>query len=67
MLLHGQTGSANELNSWYLCSTVGCLQEGGQTGGPANRGPTGSPDEPLYRSEVSMHAVYGAMARQLSS
>ena len=63
-LRKGASGSADDLNSWYLCNTTGCATFN-PSGGPPDGGPTGSPDEPLYRGEVAMHAVYGAMARQL--
>ena len=44
-------GTAEDVTSWFLRSHV--------------EGTNGQPDQPLYRGETAMHAVYGAMARQL--
>ena len=53
-----------ETNTWYLRSCVAelCVEPT-----PPDSGPNGNPnpDAPLYRGEVAMHAIYGAMARQL--
>ena len=69
-LQRGQTGTAQELASWYLCATTDCLNNGAQTGpgGPFTQqgpGPVLPPGQPLYHGGTPMQSLYGTMARQL--
>ena len=69
-LLRGQSGTTQELNSWYLCSTTDCLNAGGQTGPggpfiPPLGPPPLPPGQPLYHGGTPMQSLYGTMARQL--
>ena len=67
-LIKGQTPGTE--NSWFLCSTTDCANNGAQ-GGPGDPftqtgpGPQLPPGQPLLHGGTPMQSLYGTMARQL--
>ena len=69
VLLKGQSGTPQDLNSWYLCSTTDCVNAGGDAGPgfipPLGPPPFFPPGQPLHHGGTPMQSLYGTMARQL--